>query len=142
MARGKNIFLLAALFVVAGFWVRTRLRLSDLERQIAAVDPAETSLLMPPLARTKATTVPRAKNANASPPVANPHLNEWLERIASLKRWIAQNPDRQTPGLDSASPEEWLKATFNNPLRTEADFQRAHFSLSKLVRTRETRARM
>lgn len=62
--------------------------------------------------------------------------------MASLKAWMAQAPERQTPEIGQATEEEWLFETYNNPLKTDADYKRAHAVLKQTVSRRAERARL
>jgi hypothetical protein len=63
-------------------------------------------------------------------------LTAWLQRVDHLKDWLRQNSARQIPEMRYLNSNDWLSATFDNPLATDAQMRYALKKLRDLAKAK------
>lgn len=63
-------------------------------------------------------------------------VSGWLQRVAGLKEWLRRNPTQQIPELRYLTSNDWLSATLDNPLATEAQRRTALMKLRGLAKAK------
>jgi len=63
-------------------------------------------------------------------------LTDWLQRVERLKDWLQQNPERRIPEMQFLNSNDWLSATFDNRLETEAQIRLALRKLRTLAKAK------
>jgi RNA polymerase sigma factor (sigma-70 family) len=89
----------------------------------------------------------RANAAAAVPPVKQLEnekledgLDGWLRRISNLKSFAAANPDKTIPEMRTLTVEDWLYATKDRTLETEADYRQLLAQLRATARMHVSKA--
>jgi hypothetical protein len=63
-------------------------------------------------------------------------LTGWLLRVERLKDWLQQNPARRIPEMQFLNSNDWLSATFDNRLETDAQIRLALRKLRTLAKAK------
>ncbi len=77
-----------------------------------------------------------AAKSSASPDSSEATLTSWLERVKVLKQSFEQWPGRKTPELQLLSDQDWLDATAQRTVDTDADRREVMSELRIRAKTR------
>lgn len=70
----------------------------------------------------------------SAPSSADSELTAWLERVHRLQDWFRAAPDKAIPEMSFLNSNDWLAATLDNPLNSDAAFRTAASQLRRMAK--------
>ena len=74
--------------------------------------------------------------ATTGPAANDTGLLAWLRRVDRLQEWLQKNPGKQIPEMQFLNSNDWLSATFDNRMETEAQIRLALKKLRTLAKAK------
>lgn len=74
--------------------------------------------------------------AQTAPAAADSELTAWLGRVSRLKEWLSQSRQTAIPEMKYLTSNDWLAATLDNPLESEAAIRSALSRLRQKAKTK------